>query len=392
MIDPDQPVAHMKRHSLLLLIMAVAAFGSGPGAGGTGGAKTGAGGTGGTGGTTAANAAEVRTLDERVPAGSTFQAKFLLTQPRPIGSGGSKLPIGALAVNGVSIFSPTGDAAGAAVWDNGFLTVNVISPSGDYGTNLDYPFMMVAMTVPTTMATGSTFPLTFDTANYSGPTGPITFTDPKPGVLTVGGSVSIHNISPGGGTWPAGTVIKVEGTGFSPATKLVTKGRLGAVTYVSPTELDFTLVDVSTTMDMFQLTAQNPDGSQVTYFSYLRGTPITLPSRFLLTHTDPVFQLQCHSTATFTVPALTPGQFAAIAVQNPATTPVQLTLQVKNTGASITFMLPVGGRVMDEMTALLGTALNPGDAVVLTASAPVQILGLTGDELQGTVAPFLPAF
>ncbi|MBZ5603860.1 MAG: hypothetical protein LAO79_16300, partial [Acidobacteriia bacterium] len=348
------------------------------------------GGTGG-GGITATNAAEVRTNSARVPPGTTFQAQYLLTQPRPIASGGSRISIDAFDVNGVAIFSPLGDAAGAAVWQNGFLSVNVISPSGDYGSNLDYPYMTVTMTVPATTPIGSTFPLGLVSASYIGPTGPLTLTDPKPGTLTIGGSVSIHNVTPGGGTWPAGTVVKFEGTGFSPLTKLTAKMRMSPITYVSSTELHFTLLDV-TTMDMVGLTAQNPDESQVTYFSYLRGGLLTPPSRPLLRHTDPVFQAQTHGVAQFSVPALAAGQFAAIAIQNPTPGPVVVTFQVQSTGATTTFTLPFGGRIVDEISSLVGSALNAGDSVTVTSTSGVQILGLLGDETQGTVEPFLPVF
>ena len=376
----------MKRFLLLIGSAAALLAASGSGGGGTGG-----GGTGG-GGTTAPNAVEIRIPSERVPTGATFQTKVLLTQPRPIGSGGSKMFISSLRVNGVSIFSPLGDAAAAAVWQNGFLTINVVSPNGDYGSNLDYPIMTVTMSVPPTTPTGSTFPLDLASSNYSGPSGSFTFTDPKPGVLTVGGSIPIHNVSPGGGTWPAGTLVTVEGTGFSSATKLIAKAHISPITCISSTELTFTLLDSATTMDMLALTAQNPDGSQVTYYSYLRGNLMALPSRPLLRSTDPAFQTETHAMATFNMPALTPGQFAGIAIQNPTPGPVVVTFAVQRTGAVTTFHLPSGARVMDDISSLLGTTLSAGDSVIISSSSGVQMLGLIGDESQGTVLPFLPVF
>src|SRR5207245_322779 len=103
------------------------------------------------------------------------------------------------------------------------LAVEVVSPQSDYGTNLDYPFLTVAMTIPPGAATGSQFPLTMPDTVYQTPTGPVTFSVTKPGTLTIGGSVSIHGAVPGGGTWPAGTLVHVQGTGFVPGTKLTTK-------------------------------------------------------------------------------------------------------------------------------------------------------------------------
>src|SRR5205085_7073645 len=97
------------------------------------------------------------------------------------------------------------------------------SPDSDFGSNLDYPFVTVTLTIPSTVPAGSTYPLSLSNALFVGPSGPFSFTDPKPGTLTVGGSISIRGLVPGGGTWPAGTVITVQGTGFKSTTKLAAK-------------------------------------------------------------------------------------------------------------------------------------------------------------------------
>jgi hypothetical protein len=349
--------------------------------------------SGGSSGVVAPNAAEVRTPSERVPAGGTVQVKYLLTQPRPIGSAGSRMATLGFNVNGVSIFSPLGDAAGAAVWQNGFLDVSVISPNGDYGTNADYPFMTVTMTTSPSAAAGSSFPLGLAGANYVGPLGPLTLTDAKPGTLTIGGSISIHNITPGGGTWPSGTVVHIEGTGFTPATKLSAKLRMSPVVYDSPTELHFTLLDSSTPMDMQPITASNPDGSLVTYYAYQRGVPVQKPSRNLLMVTDPIFQSQTHGVASLAWPVLASGQFVALALQNPSPGPVVVTFQLQSSGAVSTILLPPGARVMDDVSVLLGGASPAAhETVNISSTAGVQILGLLGDENAGTVKPFLPAF
>jgi hypothetical protein len=344
-------------------------------------------------GVTAPNAIEVRTLSERVPAGGTVQVKFLLTQPRPISTGGSDLFMSDFAVNGVALSSPLGTSAGVAVAQNGSLYFSVISPDSDFGSNLDYPFITVTLTIPSTKATGSTYPLTLSNAVFQGPSGPLVFTDPKPGTLTVGGSISVKGLVPGGGTWPGGTVIKVQGTGFSPTTKLSAKFKMSTPIYVSPTEMQFTLGE-TTTLDMQPVQAGNTDGSQVTYYSYLRGVLVQPPSRTLLMNTEPVFQLQTHGIATVgPVQALSSGQFIALAVQNPNPGPVSVTFQLQSTGATTSVVLPSGGRIMDELGALLGgLSLNPGDVVNVNATAGVQILGLIGDENANTVTPFLPAF
>lgn len=346
----------------------------------------------GAGGVTAPNSIEVRTLSERVPAGGTVQIKYLLTQPCPISTGGSYLFMGGFNVNGIAISSPLGTSAGAALVNNGLLYLSVISPDSDFGSNLDYPFITATLTIPTAVPTGTTFPLTLSDATFQGTTTPLTFSDPKPGTLTVGGSISVHGLVPGGGTWPGGTLITVQGTGFKPTTKLAGKFKMSTPVYVSPTEMHFTLGE-TTTLDMQPLQATNTDGSQVVYYSYLRGVPVQPPSRTLLMNTEPVFPLRTHALATVgPIPALSGNQFIALAVQNPNPGPVSVSFQLQSTGATTNIVLPSGGRIMDELGALLGGVnLSTGDVVSVSATAGVQILGLMGDESATTVTPFLPA-
>jgi hypothetical protein len=379
------------RSSVVLAMFATAAFasGSGPGGGGTGGG----GGGGGTGGVTPANAMEVRTLSERVPAGGTVQVKSLLTQPRPITSGGSSFSTDSFSIDGISITSPMGDAAGAGVVHDGKLYVSVISPNSDFGMSLDYPFITVTMDIPATTPAGSTFPLGMADAVFQSPTGPLTFTDEKPGTLTIGGSLSVRGVFPGGGRWPAGTVISVRGNGFQPATKITAKMKISNVTYISPTEMRFSLQE-SVTMDTQPLQVANPDGSQILFYSYLRGAPVSTPTRVLLQNTEPVFQVLTHSLAVVgPLNANAAGQFTALAIQNPSQGPVVVTFQLQSTGATTTVLLPSGGRVMDDLSSLLGGAsVGAGDVVTVTATSGVQILGLQGDENTYTITPFLPSF
>jgi hypothetical protein len=288
------------------------------------------------------------------------------------------------SLDGVSLFSPLGDTGGVAVVLNGIAYLSVVSPSSDFGTNLDYPFLTVTMDVPNSAATGATFPLALlPDATFQTPNGPLTLTDPKPGTLTIGGSVSVHNVSPGGGTWPAGTVISVQGAGFQPGTKISAKIKINPAVYVS-----------ATTMDSQPIQVTNPDGSQVTYYAYLRGISVHTPSRSLLLNTEPVFPTITHTSAVVgPLAAMSTGQFSALAVQNPSVGSVVVTFRLRSTGATSSILLPPGGRVMDDLCSLLGgAALSEGDIVDITASSGVQMVGINGDENMNTVNAFLPSF
>ena len=343
-------------------------------------------------GITALNNAEVRTLSETVPAGGTVQVKHLFTQPRPISSGGTGFAVDSLRIDGVALASPLGDTAGAAVLQNGMLYIAVVSPNSDFGTNLDYPFLTITMDVPASTPAGFTIPLGLTNASFQSPDGPLTLTDPKPGVLTIGGTLSVQGVYPGGGTWPVDTDITVRGTGFQPGTKLVTKMKTSAPVYVSPTELRFTLQQTAT-LDQQRILLKNPNGSQVVYYSYLRGVPVSKPASALLQHTEPIFATNTQGSATVgPLGAVTAGQFVALAVQNPSQGSVSVAFHLLRTGTTTTLVLPPGGRVMDDVSNLLHTAVAAGDVINVSSTANVQILGLDCDEKAYTVSPFVPAF
>jgi hypothetical protein len=350
-------------------------------------------GGGGGGGVTPPGLGEVRVPNEKIPAGGTVQMKFSLTQPRPISTGGpsvAKHP--GFSVNGVAATSLLGDAAGVALDQNGALAISVISPNSDFGANLDYPFLTVAMTLPSSAAPGTTYPLGFADTAVQSPAGPLTLSVTKPGVLTVGGSLSIHGVTPGGGTWPAGTLIRLQGSGFQAGTKIVTKMKTSRFVVISPNEIRFALTDI-TTLDSQPITATNPDASVVTYFSYLRGVPVYAPARALLQNTEPIFPTQVHASANFSVHSSQSGQFTALAFQNPNADSVSIIVSNARSGVASLVVVPSCGRLMDDLQSLLsGSTVNAGDLITVLSTAPIQMLGITADENAGSIAPFLPSF
>ena len=352
------------------------------------------GGGGGGGGTTAPGTAEVRTLSERVPAGGTVQVKHLFTQPVPITSGGTNFLLDGFTVDGVSVTSPLGDTVGAALVKNQMLCLYFVSPNSDFGTNLDYPFLTVTMDIPATKPAGSTYSLALlGNSVFQTPGGSLTLTDPKPGTLTIGGTISVNGVFPGGGTWPAGTVIRVKGTGFQTGTKLSTKMKITTPVFVSPTEMRFSLQEM-TTLDTQPIQAGNPDGSQVVFYSYLRGVSVQPPSRTLLQQTEPIFPTQTHALATVgPLPSMGTGDYVALAVQNPNPGPAVVTFTLLSTGATTSVLLPSGGRIMDDISVLLGGAsVGTGDVVTVTATAGVQMLGIYANDSGSKVTPFVPSF
>jgi hypothetical protein len=152
----------------------------------------------------------------------------------------------------------------------------------------------------------------------------------------------------------------------------------------------------ATTLDAQWVTLQNPDNTTATYFAYLRGVLVRQPNRSLLRVSEPAFPQLTHALASMVVPSMTTSQFCALALQNPNPGPLTVTFTLNSlSGATQTtsVLLPSGYRLVDDLSTLLnGAIVNPGDTVQLMSTAPLQILGLLGDESTVTVTPFFPSF
>jgi hypothetical protein len=351
------------------------------------------GGKSGTPETTAPNSAEVLISKEIAPAGGTVQVKFSTTSPQPIMSGATGFD--GFALNGVALTSPLGDAAGIALKQGSTIQIVPLSPSGDLGTG-DYPFLTVTMTLPLTMAAGTVLPIDLaQGTTLVNAAGPIAVTT-KPGSITAGGTFSVNEVRPGAGTYPGGTVVRILGQGFPPNAGLRTVGfNFASYKVVSPTEIDVVLKEQST----LDNTSVQVSGSGITqtFFCYLRGQWLQPPSRQMLVNIDPAFQHLTHALAQAgPFAAQAPGQYVALALQNPNPGPAAVTLTLTHADGSTSSNLIVllsGMKIMDDVAALTGaSSLEAGDVLNMTSTAAIQILGIYADETEGTAKPFLPSF
>ena len=269
-------------------------------------------------------------------------------------------------------------------------------PSGVLGTGADYPYLTLSLTAPQGLATGTKIPFSWNPGAWlTSPAGPLDFIV-KPGTVTIGGSVYIDGVYPGGGTFPAGTLVRVLGAGFQPNIRIQTPFKYSSLS-VGPNEIHISHKQ-QTTLDsqMFQVT--NPDGSTATYFAYLKGTLIQQPSTELLQNAELAFPLATHAIASVGPAAALPtGQWQGLALQNPqsrsGSSQALPHLASQPPDSAISILLPSGGRIADSLTALLnGASVQPGDTVQLNSTAPVQIMGLNGDDQAETLAPFVPSF
>lgn len=337
-----------------------------------------------------------RFLDERAPAGGTVQMKMRTTEGTPISGGRPSFAYDAGFfddVSGIGIFAPNGEAAGAAVVEGNRVAIAYVTtePFTD-----DYPVMTVAMRLRQDAAAGSQTSFSFDLSSLWTLNGNTVLARMDPGTVTVGGSVSISDVIPGGGWQPAGTVVSVRGVGFNSGSRLrVEDISVGSVRFISPTEMRFTLRQAAN-LTGAELRVDNPDLSRSIYFSYMRGIPAATSGRSLLSVTYPIFSGRTRSLSTVgPIPAMNTLQYAGLALQNPNLTAANVTIALYAADGTLLHSsarsLANGYRLALELSELLdGVPPPPGAFVRVTSSLPIEAFGLICDEGAWTVAPRLP--
>jgi hypothetical protein len=351
---------------------------------------------GGPGPSGSSNQVSLHIPNEMAPPGGVVQMKLMVTAPTPISSGGPDFSLDSTfdAVWGIELLNPTGDVNGAAVINGSKVNVFYITSTGAQGT--DYPIMTVALHVRPDAAPGSQTQFSLDPSStwMLGLLGPASLTPMTPATVTVGGTISISNVVPGGGALPAGSVVSIQGMGFQAKTQIQLNAiKASSISVISSNEIQFTLSE-TTNMTGQKIQVVNPDGSQDTYFSYLRGVPLLKSARPLLQNTVPIFSSLTYSRAVFgPLGTLQTNQFSGVAVQNPGAVAAYVTISLYSAqnvylGGS-TINLPPGYRFMAETSELAnGVAPSLGSYVVVSSTQPLQNFGFIADGSQSTLLPF----
>jgi len=375
------------------LTAGVALWGQGPGPG-SGGPSPGSGGS-------VTQQISFHIPNETAPPGGLVQMKFMVTVPTPISSGGPVLSFDSGVFDGVwgiELFCPAGDLNGVATIAGSLVNIRYTTTAGAAGT--DYPIMTVALHLRPDVLPGSSTQFQLDPSSTwtISPFGATATLKPEPpAIVSVGGTVSILDVVPGGGVLPAGAVVSIRGMGFQPKTQVQLNAiKFGSIQFIAADEIQFTLAE-TTNMTGQKIQVFNPDGSQDTYFSYMRGIPLASSNQPLLAHAVPIFSSVTHTWAAFA--PITPAsgsQFTGIALQNPSVAPSNVTVALYSATntllGSSSFVLPSGYRRMGETSELTqGVVPGVGSYLVVTSTQPVQVFGLVGDNLSGTVTPFTPA-
>jgi IPT/TIG domain-containing protein len=343
---------------------------------------------------------ELAIPNETVPPGGMLQLKVQITEPKPISKGGQKTRFAGRMLGaplGIALFSPSGDASGTAIVSKGAVQFSLWSSLIDMGNNVDYPIVTIAMPVKATAKEFQTADLTLDSSfsDWQDPNGKNYVVSLTNGTLTVGGTVSISNIVPGGGLLPAGTKIAIQGIGFQPNSKIqIDETKFINQTYVSPNEIDITLSKATNMTSRRVRVTDQSTNETVTYYSYARTVATGRSTHALIAATVPLFS-QSTWTLGYLDPVVSGSQYTGLAVQNPTSTAANVTLQLLSTNGSVlktkVINLAAYHRISRDLTEFfVGAVPSNGNAVKVTSSVPVQVLGLLVDDTLGTVDPINP--
>ncbi len=340
---------------------------------------------------------QLRVQDEMGPPGGIVQMKVESYEVTPISGGRPSFSFDSAMFAGAEGFDMfvDGELAGAAVLDGSRVALS-------YATNgastTDYPILTVSMRIRPDAAVGTRSVFAFDPQStwHISPTGdPLVASRLRPGTVTVGGSVSITDVVPGAGVWPAGTIVSVRGVGFNSRTRLrVDDVETRSVRFVSSTEMRFTLAETAQLRGV-RLRAENSD-FRSEYYSYMRGTTTTVSSRALLAATEPIFSVTPRAAATLgPFPLSGESQYAGLALQNPTPGDVAVGIQLYDRGGALLYRssrtLARQQRLALELSELLNGVRPPsGSSVAVSASAPIDVIGLLCDDESWTVSPLLP--
>jgi hypothetical protein len=179
--------------------------------------------------------AALQISNETAPAGGFAQIKIYAARPTAIASGHIVVTLDQTFFGNapqVGLFGANGDALGLASMKWPQIDIQYSSASGGIGQLAGLPVIVISVPVLAT-ATGTSL------VSALSPDGSSTVVS---GSVTVRGTLSVGRIPAGMGVVPAGTVVPITGTGFTPATTVTIDGVvIEQADYRSPTEIEVTL-------------------------------------------------------------------------------------------------------------------------------------------------------
>ncbi len=319
---------------------------------------------------------------ETEPPGGYAQFKISLASPTLVSSGSVSMNFDpAIFGNIVSAaaFSATGDQTGFATLNGAQVTAYFSSSTASLGQLPDLPVFAVTVPVLATAKTGATSSITLDPTKAPWQTGSAAATvSVNPGTFTVGGAISIQNVTPGGGLLPAGTVVTINGTGFDPTATVTIDGvSVASTQLISAQQINVTLGG-ATEMSGKHVHGVNAAGKSVDYFSSLSAISSVEGSSVALALLLPSLPAVPQTTAQWDIQVGQPMLTDYSCLQNPSASPVTATYYFANQASTLmvtsqSVVVPPYGLYIANNSAL-AAGLGP---LYMTASAPLRMAEAT---------------
>lgn len=327
---------------------------------------------------------------ESAPPGAMAQMKVFVTEPKPISTGRGFIDTtGFTTIGGIALTN--GDASGVAVFDGQQVAISILSPSGSFGLNTDYPVLTLTGRLSASAPIGAWYPFDLNATSLMllDPTGTVYPTEVTSRGLTVAPGVAIEDVKPGSAFVPAGGTVSIFGKNFVPGTQIRFKDVIVASTaYVSDTRIDVVLGQ-DAYMRGVQIQARNPGNSSDTYFAYERTARLGTSTDQLLNVAVPVFSPTEATSATLVLS----GARAAIALQNIETTTADASVSLYSPDGTLlaraVVSLPPDTYVVRDTLDLFGMPYAPFQSVIVRSTGLVQAMGIAFDAA-GAATP-LPA-
>lgn len=290
---------------------------------------------------------------EAAPPGATVQIKLSLDKPAAVASGELAIDLdpGVFGpVSAIATFSAAGDSCGFADISGSHVDVHFQSVSATLGSAAGTP--LVVITVPTfaTAKPGTQVPVNADPSGSQwGSTGQPYEVTVTPGTVTVGGSLSVSDVSPVSNL-AAGAVVRIRGTGFTSATTVnIAAVSVASVQLAGPQEIDVTLAGPAD-LGGKRITVSNPGGPPVDFFAAPAiSTPFATPGSTASDGLDgaiPLFPAASYPAglSNVLIQGFTLGR---VALANPNAAPVDALVQAVDQPDAIrrqtTITIPPGG-------------------------------------------------
>ena len=240
---------------------------------------------------------------ESAPAGAWTQIQVYSATPQLIVQGSITMDLDPAVfgnITGIAVFSAVGDAIGFATVQSRHLEAHFSSKSGGIGQLPGIPVFTVQVPVLATAPAGSKNTITLDpgTSQWTNPQGSIYSVSVATGDLTVGGTLSIQNATPGGGLLPSGQVLRLDGSGFDATTTVTIDGSaISSPRVLSSQQMELTLLG-RTELTGRHMVVKNAAGESVVFFPALPSTPIgTVPSQFAAAGLHLIPSMRPHDSA-----------------------------------------------------------------------------------------------